>query len=286
MHQGIMPAIYLIRTAMKRQLFPLFILIIIAASCSTPRYAYSPSAHNVPVLIKKGDSKLGAVYSTNFTGEEKIDGELVDNRSRGVDVHGAVAITDHFAIQASYFYRWEKTNGGNDSATIRYNRNLGEFGIGYYVPMTPKKNVIFQLFGGGGIGKFSFTDNSIYGYNFHQADITKIYLQPAFIFKSHGSFASSISLRSSILQFRNIKTSYSASQLADYNLDSLNNRAKWFFEPAFTGSFGFKGVPGFRIEFQGGLSFLASRKYMDYRIVNFSLGAWVDIGEMIRGNRK
>ncbi|HNF00782.1 MAG TPA: hypothetical protein PLH62_00240 [Ferruginibacter sp.] len=269
----------------KRILFVLLILVILA-SCNTPRYAYSPSAHNVPVLAKKGDSKLGAVYSTNFAGERDIDGETVDERTRGIDVHGAVAISDHFAIQAAYFYRWEKTTGGNDTATIRYNRNLGEFGIGYFIPMTPKKNVIFQLFGGGGIGKFSFRDQSINGFNFHEANITKIYIQPAFIFRSNGSFSSSISLRSSILQFRNIKTSYSYNQLADYNLDSLNNRAKWFFEPAFTGSFGFKGLPGLRIEFQGGLSFLASRKYMDYRIVNFSVGTWIDIGKMVRGDKR
>lgn len=247
---------------------------------------YSPSAHNVPVLVNKGDSKVGAVYSTNFTGEERIDGETFDNRSRGVDVHGAVAITSHFAIQASYFYRWEKTTGGSDSTTVRYNRNLGELGIGYYLPMTPKKNVIFQLFAGGGIGKFSFTDQSTNGFYFHDANITKIYLQPAFIFKTPASFTSSISLRTSILQFRNISSNYSAGQLSDYNLDSLNNRAKLFFEPAFTGSFGFKNLPGFRIEFQGGVSFLASRKYFDYRMANFSIGTWIDIGAMVRGNRQ
>lgn len=261
-------------------------IVFIAASCTTPRYVYSPAAHNVPVLTKKGDSKMGAVYSTNFTGEEKIDGNLIDNRSRGVDVHGAVAITDHFAVQAGYFYRWEKTSGGPDSITIRYNRNLGEFGIGYYIPMSPKKNIIFQLFGGGGIGKFSFTDKTRTTFNFHEANITKIYLQPAFLFRSSGSFTSSISLRSSIIQFRNIKTNYSAGELGDYNLDSLSNRAKIFFEPAFIGSFGFKNLPGLRIEFQGGFSFLASRRHFDYRIANFSVGTWIDIGALIRKNRE
>ncbi|MBP6286010.1 MAG: hypothetical protein KTQ13_00435 [Ferruginibacter sp.] len=274
---------------MKTGAFSILILISIlafAASCNTPRYIYSPSAHNVPVLTKKGDSKLGAVYSTNLTGEEKRDGELFDNRSRGVDVHGAVALTGHFAIQGSYFYRWEKTTGGSDTSTIRYNRNLAELGLGYYIPMNERKNVIFQLFAGAGLGKFSIGDRSIYGYNFHDVNITKIYLQPAFIFRSKGSFSSSVSLRSSILEYSKIRTSYSSSQLNDYNLDSLNNRAKLFFEPAFTGSFGFKDLPGLRIEFQGGLSFLASRKYIDYRIVNFSVGTWIDIGAMVRGNKK
>lgn len=56
---------------MKKNLLPSLIFIcftIIMASCNTPRYIYSPFAHNVPVLTKKGDSKIGAVYSTNAVG--------------------------------------------------------------------------------------------------------------------------------------------------------------------------------------------------------------------------
>ena len=93
---------------MKTNLLPLICFIFFAASCNTPRYIYSPSAHNVPVLTKKGDSKIGALYSTNAVGQEKKDGVKVDNRSRGYDVHGAVAITDNFAIQANHAYRWAK----------------------------------------------------------------------------------------------------------------------------------------------------------------------------------
>ena len=32
------------------------ITVISLASCDTPRYAYSPTAHNVPVLVKQGDA--------------------------------------------------------------------------------------------------------------------------------------------------------------------------------------------------------------------------------------
>ena len=273
---------------MKKNLFPGYVFVSIAfimISCNTPRYIYSPSAHNVPVLTKKGDSKLGAVYSTNFTGEEKRDGNLIDNRSRGFDLHGAVAITDHFAVQAGHFYRWEKSSGAKDSLTIRYKRNLTEIGLGYYLPINDKKNVIFQFFGGGGFGKFNFTDNSRSGYNFHEANIAKIYLQPAFLFRSKGSFTSSVSLRASIINYSGIKTNYTATQLSDFNLDNLTGRAKIFFEPAFTGSFGFKNVPGLRFELQGGLSFLIARNYVDYRFFNFSAGTWVDIGSLFNKNR-
>lgn len=257
-------------------------ILLIAASCTTPRYVYSPSAHNVPVLTKKGDSKIGAVYSTNFTGEEERDGQKIDNRSRGYDLHGAVAVTDHFAIQANHFYRWEKSTGGSDSTTLRYKRNLTELGLGYYVRLSGKSNIIFQFFGGVGLGRFSFTDIDKVAANYHQANITKVYLQPAFLYRTKGSFTAAVSLRTSIMSYSKMKTSYSASQLSDYKLDSLNNRAKIFLEPAFTGNFGFKNLPGLRLEFQGGLSFLLARSVIDYRIINFSAGAWIDVGSLFK----
>lgn len=261
-------------------------IIIIAVSCKTPRYIYSPSAQNVPVLTKKGDSKLGALYSTNAAGEETRDGKKIDNRSRGYDLHGAVAITDNFAIQASHFYRWEKSEGGPDSLTLKYKRNLTEMGIGYYLPVNDKKSIFFQVFAGAGLGRFSFTDEDKSGINFHQANITKVYIQPAFLFRSKGSFTSSIALRFSSINYSKIKTSYSPAQLEDYNLDNLNGRAKMFFEPAYVASFGFKNVSGLRFELQGGFSFLMARNYVDYRVFNFSVGSWIDLGTLFNKNRK
>ena len=273
---------------MKMNLSPclfLTFIIFIAASCSTPRYIYSPSAHNVPVLTKKGDSKIGAVYSNNAVGQEKKNGVEIDNRSRGYDLQGAVAITNNFAVQASHFYRWEKTEGGPDSITIKYKRNLTEIGLGYYLPINDKKNTFFQVFAGAGLGRFSFTDVDKTGAYFHQANITKIYLQPAVLFKSKGSFTTSVAVRFSGINYSKIKTNYNASQLKEYYLDDLSGRLKWFFEPATVSSFGFKNVPGLRFEVQGGLSFLMARNYVDYRKFNFSIGTWVDMGSLFSKNK-
>ena len=272
---------------MNRNLFYLMCfttLLFITFSCTTPRYVYSPSAQNVPVLTKKGDSKLGAVYSTNFVGEEKRDGKVIDNRSRGYDLHAAVAITDNFAVQAGHFYRWEKSEGGPDSLTLKYKRNLTEFGLGYYMPINDKGNVFFQIFVGAGVGRFSFTDIDKFGNNFHQANIVKVYLQPAIQFRSKGSFTTSIALRASNINYSKIKTSYSPGQLNDYHLEDLNRRGKWFFEPATVSSFGFKNLPGLRFEIQGGLSFLMSRNFIDYRLFNFSAGTWIDIRSLFKKN--
>lgn len=274
---------------MKTNLLPVFIFIcitIIAASCNTPRYIYSPSAHNVPVLTKKGDTKLGAVYSTNAVGQETKDGVEIDNRSRGYDLQGAVAITNNFAIQAANAHRWEKTDGGPDSTTLKYKRNLTEIGLGYYVPINDKGNTFFQVFAGVGLGRFTFIDVDKTGSYYHQANITKIYLQPAILYKSKGSFTTSVAMRFSGINYSKIKTNYSASQLDDYHLDDLTGRMKWFLEPASVSSFGFKGLPGLRFEVQGGLSFLMARNYVDYRKFNFSVGSWVDIGSLFNKNKQ
>ena len=268
---------------MKKNLLSALIfisIIVMVVSCNTPRYIYSPAAHNVPVLTQKGDSKIGAVYSTNAVGQEKKDGVKIDNRSRGYDLQGAVAITNSFAIQANHFYRWEKTEGGPDSLTLEYKRNLTEIGLGYYLPINDKKNAFFQVFAGAGLGRFSFTDNDKSGNYFHQANITKIYLQPAILFKSKGSFTTSVSVRFSGISYSKVKSNYAANQLNDYYLDNLTGRAKWFFEPATVTSFGLKNVPGLRFEVQGGLSFLMAREYRDYRKFNFSIGTWLDMGQL------
>lgn len=268
---------------MKNFPLPTFVLICIIvaiSSCNTPRYIYSPSAQQVPVLTQKGDSKIGALYSTNAVGQEKKDGVEIDNRSRGFDLQGAVAITDHFAIQANHAYRWEKTEGGPDSITIQYKRNLSEIGLGYYLPINDKKNTFFQVFAGAGLGRFSFTDNDKTGAYFHLANITKIYVQPAILFKSKGSFTTSVAMRFSGISYSKIKTNYTAGQVSDYYLDDLSGRTKWFFEPATVTSFGFKNVPGLRFEVQGGLSFLMARNYVDYRKFNFSIGSWLNIGQL------
>lgn len=271
---------------MKNYPLPVLILaciIAIASSCNTPRHIYSPAAHNVPVLTKKGDSKIGAVYSTNPVGQETRNGVEIDNRSRGFDLQAAVAITDHFAMQAAHAYRWEKTQGGPDSTNLKYQRNLTELGVGYYMPVNDNKNVFFQVFAGAGLGRFSFTDVDKTGSYYHQVNITKIYVQPAILFKSKGSFTTSVALRFSGINYSKIRTNYSVAQLDDYHLENLNSRAKWFLEPGSVSSFGFKGMPGLRFELQAGFSFLMTQNnYVDYRKVNFSIGTWLDMGSLFK----
>ena len=272
-----------------------FYTIVVSVSCYTPRYVYSPSAHNVPVLLKKGDSKLAANLSTNFSKRNTTNGIVKDNKSHGIDLQGAYALTNKFAVQVNYYRRTEKNNGdfsanNLDSSVINYTRQLTEIGFGYYRAVMRNNRAIFQVFAGIGFGKFGFTDigrdqNNVFHNNLHQAGITKLFVQPAFTIKNKRNFAASLSTRFSVIFFRNIQTDYTAAELDKYKLDSLNFRPRLFWEPAVVNTFGFKKIPGLQLEFQAGLCLLQSPLFIDYRAFNFSMGVLVDVPKLLKGVR-
>jgi len=276
-------------------------VIIFFASCDTVRYAYSPNAHNVPVLAKQGDSKLSASYSTNLDLNNDDEDSRFDrkrNRSNGYDLQGAIAVTDHIAVQGNYYSRREKGYTGSysgDSSVVRYKRSMLEVGAGYFTSINKKNKIYFQVFAGVGLGAMDLTDigrdfnGSIYN-RFYDAKYTKYYLEPAIIFRNKDLFAASLSTRVSLISFRNIKTDYSADERIEYKLDRLDQYNTVFFEPAFVNSFGFKKLPGVKIEYQVGFSLALDAntdgQLLDYRPFNFSIGLAFDIGKLIRGTAK
>src|SRR5882724_9406535 len=177
----------------------LFVFSFSLFSCYTPRYVYSPSAQNVPVFTKKGESKLAANYSFNLSNNTVKDSVPVRAKARGYDLQAAYAFTNHFALQVNYFHRTERNagdfdSGVKDSVVINYKRNLTEIGLGYFHGLDNNKQAIIQLFAGVGFGNFSFTDNGkdanrVLRSRFHQMDVTKIFIQPAFTIRSKDNFA-------------------------------------------------------------------------------------------------
>jgi hypothetical protein len=264
-------------------IFIVFVYSLSLYSCYTPRYVYSPIAHNVPVLTQKGDNKLACFYSSNISGDE-----TTDNRSQGLDLQGAYAFTNRFAIQASYGYRKERNGGENntyDSVNINYTRNLIELGVGYYEDLTEHKRFYFEFFAGAGFGRSSFTDvgmtDNVFHNHYHNMSVSKIYLQPVIMGRSKNNFATSFSSRISIIQFSKIRTDYSSSELRTYKLDSLQMHPHFFWEPASVTAFGFKQFPGLQMEVQFGFSILCSRPGFDHRVFNFSAGLVMDISKLL-----
>ena len=267
---------------------------VLLFSCYTPRYVYSPAAHNVPLLVQKGDSKIGINYSSNLSSKRTSGEQVYLSRSNGMDAQAAYAVSNRFALQLNYFYRKEQ-NGGNytsyrDSAVIQYKRKLTELGAGYFTKLHPEGNLIFQVFAGIGFGNFSFTDNGKDGNRldysrYHKAGIIKYYVQPALMYQYKKQVAASLSSRFSIINFRDIKTDYTQAEQRNFELDSIARSPVVFWEPAFVNTIGFKKLPGLRLEYQFGMSILMSRRFIDARSFNFSVGIQADLPALLKKNR-
>ena len=263
--------------------FCLFLL----SSCYTPRYVYSPAAHNAPVFTQKGDSKLAFNYSINAAGNTVKDSVPVKAKAGGYDLQAAYAITSHWAVQFNYFHRTERNtgdfnNGYNDSVVINYKRSFTEIGIGYFHALNQNKHSFFQVYGGVGFGKSGLTDkgreyNTGYRTRFHHMDVVKVFVQPAFTVRGKRNFAATLSSRHSLIYFKHISTDYTAAELDNFKLDSLSYSPRLFWEPSMINTFGFKGLPGIQFEFQAGFAFLVSRRFVDARTFNFSAGLLFDL---------
>ncbi len=260
------------------------------SSCYTPRYMYSPNNTNVPNLATKGDSKLAAYYATGNRGTGGKRRALGDNQfsNRGLDVQAAYAVTNHWGLLFNHSLRKE-TNSGEfydqvDSAVIRYNRHLTELGIGYFGRFS-KSKTLFQVFGGYSFGQSSFTDfgrdnNNINYTRFHRAAIKKIFIQQAIQVNVTGNFTTSFANRFNVVFFSNINTDYTPQEQESYLLENLGGRTSVFWEPCIINNFGFKELPGLRFELQLGCATLMSRKFIDYRTLNFSIGAMADLRKL------
>ncbi len=268
-------------------LLRMVVTIALCSSCYTPRYMYSPSALNVPILVKQGDSKLAANYSTAITGSSTLgtSSDYQRKQSNGFDLQGAVAVTNHFALMANYYQRSERNRGTENAAdvsVIKYKRRLTEVGLGYFTPLHQSEKVMFQVFAGMGKGRFSFIDdgidlNSNSVQRQHAASVIKVFLQPGFQFRIKENFALAVASRLSIINYKDINTNYSTPQLETYLLNDIDQGAFVFWEPSFTNTIGFNGLPGVKLEYQLGASIKVTERALDYRTLNFSLGVQFDV---------
>ncbi len=256
------------------------IILLTFSSCYSPRYIYSPPTQNIPLLNKKGNSKLGG-YFTAGGGSANFAYTSIKNYNKGIDLHMAYALSDHFGIMINKYNRWEKNNGANDfntgdSAVIKYRRGLIEFAAGYFTSLKRGRNTSFQVFAGMASGKFSLKENSANNgtrfTRFHNNNITKLFLQPAITVGQQKNFAASFSSRFNAVFYKNLKTDYSSSELNNYLLNDLSVSPVFFWEPSMNYSFAFKKLKAIRFDFQAGFAILINKRFVDYRTINFAFG--------------
>lgn len=262
------------------------VLAFFLAACYTPRYIYSPSATNVPVLEKKGDSKLAVFCS----GSPFSNTASTSYYNYGLDIQTAYAIAPHWALMLNESIRRERNSGDfsfilSDSTVIRYKRNLTEIGGGYFVPFSAGSKLRFQFMGGLGLGKFTMDDNgkndqNQYYSRFHETGVTKLFFQPAIQLRYSKYFVTSFATRFTVIWYQDIKTNYTPDELQAFLLNELTTSPRTFLEPAVINAFSFKKLPDLRFEIQLGFASLVSHRFLDYRSMNISAGACMDFSKL------
>ncbi|MEP6926733.1 MAG: hypothetical protein ABI834_03810, partial [Ginsengibacter sp.] len=231
---------------MKIILF-LFLFSISLFSCYSPRYVYSPPTQNIPLINKKNDFEFSGSYAGSLNAFQARD-----NYNRGVDLHSAWAISNHFAIMLNESLRWEKNGGNdsffpNDSSFLSYKRNFTEAGAGYFFSLDNNIKTQFQVFGGAAFGSSKISDdfisNNLQTDKYHYSRVIKIFIQPAFLYNPGKNFSAALASRFTEVLFRNIRTNYNATELNNYILDSIRVSPVFFWEPAVSYTFGFKNFP-------------------------------------------
>jgi hypothetical protein len=70
-------------------------------------------------------------------------------------------------------------------------------------------------------------------------------------------------------------------QKRNYRLNNIVDNSPIFWEPAVIGSYGFDAIPGLRLETQIGFVSQINNTDVSFRKSNFSIGAIVNIREML-----
>lgn len=257
-----------------------FICLALLWGCTSPRYVYTPSAVNNPFLTAKGEGEINAMYSTSAA--EGASGSTGGSLN-GLDLMGSYALSNNFGLQGHYFYRGEKDvyslTWPNETldATVKYNRNEFELGLGGFVPLDKGKTVIFAAWAGAGFGGTNMDESGIpviggsgFKTGFFNYKTTRLFFQPSFNFIVSEHFKTGIVAKFNSIHFSNVSTDFSQPELLDRFLDNLDGNNISVIEGGYNISFGFRGFN--HILFTHQLTFSGSSGYYDIRPLNFSFG--------------
>lgn len=251
---------------------------MLVSSCTQPRYVYNPPVRNLHYFQKAGQSKLAAHWAT---GSSRNDGGASDTYNHGYDLQGAYAISNHWALMASYYNRKESDNINTFASSniqyseINYKRNGSEFAASFFTPLAKGGESFFHIDGGIGFAKNSLVDRGTFdslGLTRNYSDkMFRIFFQPG-IYTLMGAFQMGVGARVQWQFFDDVQTDYRPAELQAYSLSGLNQLFN--FEPYFSLRYGPPSVPWLKGEVQTGFTTVDKGYYV--RGGFFSIGLAVD----------
>jgi len=225
-----------------------FVLLIVASSCAP---VYVPNVRNSPLFTKAGE----------FQGSMQF--------GNGLDVQGAVSVTNHIGVMANYSYGNRKKNNydPDDESGYHYHKFF-EGGLGYY---ENQGNWCYEIFAGYGKGEGASYDQ--YDWWDGQTEratgqFQRYFIQPAFGLNKKIMGVSFIP-RVSLVDF----TSFS-NDVVSYPIE---DDPVVFIEPAVAGKVNLM-ENHFFFTFQAGFSIPATTTYFEYRPFQISTGIGFRLG--------
>jgi len=227
----------------------LLLILFIGTSCAP---VYVPNARNSPLFTRAGEFQSSIQFGN------------------GLDLQGAVSVTNHIGLMANYSYGDRKGDPyDTDHLDDYHHHKLFEGALGYY---ENQGNWCYEVFAGYGRGEgASYDTYSWWGSQAERATgkYERYFIQPAFGLNKkimHVSFVPRISLVN-FTEFTNDVVSY-----------PVDNDLRVFIEPAVIGRVNLMENHMFFV-FQAGVSFPAtSNLYYEYRPFQFSTGMGFRIG--------
>lgn len=272
---------------MMKNIYLLSSLFFALCSCQTPRYIYTPSPPNINYFKQKGDAKLTTVYSSG-------DQNGPNGYNNGFDIQSGYALTNHFALLGSFYYRSDKdnfygrynySNTINDTASVSYKRHFFELGAGYFLPLNKKRTVTYNIYGGIALGAFSISEydnlnNTISKYNYKN-NMSKLFLQSGlnFMLSPYINFSFTDRLMS-------IHYGYGDSSLfTGYSYYDLNGKNLTAFEHTVNFQFGIPAVKWIKIDASFTSCFIDQKENLKTRPYNGSIGLSFDLSKIKKSKK-
>jgi len=235
-------------------------LPVLLFSCTAPKYVYSPSTANLLSIAKKGDAKLALNYST--AGNAFIFGGA-NTKSNGGELQAAVAAGNKIVIRGSAYIKKEHNQTLLEDTfntpweSNSYRKRGAELSVGIYNFSKSKAASVFQLNGGIGFGKSSFTtmeneqNSPLQSYS---VDYIKAFMQPAAIIKVSENYKITLGNTFSLMSYKNVKTDLK--DIKEEALGYIDSKPGFFSEFIFQNEFEFAGLSGISFQVQFGTSSL------------------------------
>lgn len=258
----------------------LFSVLALACCCSCvqKRYLHNAPAVLNPMAREKNEVYAAAYYHSNGGSNSIHAFEVAKTSSKGLNLQGAWAFSNHLGIAGaySYLYQHQYYEGVNsepfDQSDIRYHRQEFTLAGNYIVSGIEKQHSLNLLFGTT-IGTLKMTDAGTVG----SAGYTRrydvksqaLFVQPCFNFFFPGtSSALGFSTKLGMLHYGDIRTDYTDTEMARLRLDQTG----WSFiaEGGMKVSVGFKPLPLY-LDFQGNYIYYHGVR-IHVRRPNFSAG--------------